>query len=112
MNVELKGLLSVVFLLAKLIIDLVEKKGSSDLVLDVEQMFAQLPGLVSNFPHLQEEIKSLDHAANLDDLLAFIGSQFVGLDSDVKAKAIMNASLKLVSDLSLDGYQLYTAIKG
>lgn len=111
MNVELKAMLTVLFKLFTLGKDLITKQGVIQDMTDVTAIALAVPAVIGNWSDLQAEVKLLDQPANLADILAFIAAGFVGIDSDAKAQAILNASLKLASDIAIDGVALAAAIK-
>lgn len=112
MNTELKAMLSVIFAMVKFVMDVVEKQGVTQDIADLTPIMTALPTIVSGYSTIVAEMEALNQPANLQDLLAFIGTEFAGLESNEKAQAILTASLKLASDLGTDGYALYQAIKG
>jgi hypothetical protein len=111
MNTELKAMLTVLFKLYGLGKDLVTNAGVIADMSDVTGVALSVPAIISGFNDCKVEIDALVQPANLADILAFVASSFVGIDSDVKAQAILTASLKLASDIAIDGVALATAIK-
>jgi hypothetical protein len=111
MNVELKAMLTVLFKLFALGKDLVLKAGVVQDMTDVTSIALAIPAVILNFSDVQAEVKLLADPAHLADALAFVASQFIGIDSDAKAQAILNAALKLASDLAIDGVGLAAAIR-
>jgi hypothetical protein len=111
MNVELKAMLTVLFKMFALGEDLITKQGVIQDMTDVTAIALAVPAVITNWNDVSAEVKLLDQPANLADILAFIAAGFVGIDSDAKAQAILNASLKLASDLAIDGVALAAAIK-
>lgn len=112
MNTELKAMLTVLFKLFGLGKDLVAKAGMIQDMTDVTTIAMAVPAIVTNWSDLQVEVAALTTPANLADILSFITAQFVGIDSDAKAQAILTAAIKMASDIALDSVSLASAIKG
>lgn len=112
MNIELKAILSVVFDVMKCGKDLIEKKGISEMIGDLEKLGFAIPQVVSNWSSLQEEISALPGSAQEADLIAFVIASFAEIDSDAHAQKILNAALQMASHFSVDAIALVSAIQG
>jgi len=88
-------------------------KNGKDWMLDFKDLFEHVPVLVADvkaidFTQVPVEFKDIDAAEGLE-LVAYVTSKLVV--DDAKAQAIITASLKLVTDIIVDGVALSNAIK-
>lgn len=111
MNQGLKACLSVGFATIKLVLDSVAKKGTATALIDLEQVIADLPQMISGISDLKTEVLALNQAANEEDLLAAVFAGVTTLGGSAKASAIVQASVQLASGLGFNSYALYQAIK-
>lgn len=113
MNVELKALVSLAldgFKAAQL------SAQKANFVLAIlpalYHVASDVPAVVSNWGDLKAEIEALPGSAQEADLLAFVSGKFATIAPGSHPQAILNAVLKLVTDLANDALALESAIKG
>lgn len=111
MNEGLKACVAVGFATIKLVIDIVEKKGTADAIADLEKIAADAPAVISNFSDIQTEFLALTNAANEEDLLAAVLAGVATVSGSTKTSAIVQAAVQLGSGIVLNGYALYQAVK-
>lgn len=111
MNEGLKACVAVGFATLKLVIDVVEKKGTTAAIADLEKIASDVPAVVSNFSDLKAEVLALTSAANEEDLLASILAGVATVSGSTKIAAIVQAAVQLGSGVALNGYALYQAVK-
>lgn len=114
MNTELKALIGSAFDVIGAVKDAVAKADFVTKILpDLYKVFvSDLPNVISNWSDLKKEIDALSGSDAEADLIAYICAEFAGIDSDEKAKNILNAVLKLLVDVAQDALLLEKAIKG
>lgn len=112
MNTELKAMVGFTFGMIKVGEDLIQKKGLTEMVPDLEKLGMLVVPVVSNYSTLLDEIKALPGSAQEADLMEFVISEFALVSGDPKAQAILAASLKMAGDMILDSVALASAIKG
>lgn len=111
MNTELKAMLAVLFKMYPVVKDIVEKAPIEQDLVDVTNLGLALPAAISNISSFMSEVEALSNPANLEDVLAYIASEFAGVvTTSAQAAAILNASIKLVSDVISDSIALQKAI--
>lgn len=90
-------------------------KNGKDWAADMETLFAEVPALIADVQALvaggaqvPAEFKDLDAAEGVE-LIGYVSAKLIV--DDAKAQAIVVASLKLVSDLVVDGAALAAAVR-
>lgn len=111
MNAGLKAIIAVGFSTAKLVMDLVEKKGTATAIADLQVIATGVPAVVTNISDLTIELTALKTAANEEDLITYVLSQFATISTDVKTTAIVQAAVQLASGIAINTYALVEAIK-
>jgi hypothetical protein len=113
MNEGLKSIVASSFSIVKLVVDLVENKGTTSAITDLSSFSATMPNLLAHYSTIKTEFEALQNAENEEDLIAYIMSQFSSITpSNAKALKVVEAAVSLGSGVILNTYALVKAVKG